>query len=1076
MKIRIILVLFLVTTQLGYAQLFQQDFSSSTVVGSYVNLAAPSANQFNAVSNFANSPSSITNGALRFNKIGASSAYFVRSTNFAVTPSFVSVKFKFRVSNNVTGSDTDVLARFFLGKDFTNDVTQPADATQVHTKFAIMFDNAEGAFKIRDLKAGESSSAFFGWQQISLFVNNYGSTKTYLAPDGSTESLANDKWDLWIGTAKVFNDADAQTKTVDIKNFKFVYPSSAINATIDIDDFEIRNDIASPPALWISEVKYQDPATGIYLGSPSLIRLDNGDILASHDYFGPNRPRDLTGRSNQSSVYKSSDNGQSWTHLTDITGIYWATLFEHRGAIYLLGNSAAGAHIVIMKSTDNGLTWTVPVDSSSGLLFAEGADGNPPRYGGAPTPVVKHKGRLYRAFENTAYPEINGYGGLTLLAISIDEDDDLLDASKWAMTNQLTFNRAWDPPGSGSTTGWLEGNIVVGPDDTLWNMLRVNSTPFFDRSALAEITNNGQTISFDPSDFINFPGGSCKFVVRKDMSTNVYWAMLNDNTNGVEPNQRNVLALYASLDLRNWYHAKTLMEDDQGYSSAQSIELTGFQYPDWQFDGDNMIYLSRTAYGDGVPRAHDSNYITFGRVENYRSYTPQTILDILGSLNNYGKLFHQDFESGTDKEGYIGSGPNQFGSIYSTNSSNTISVIETESGNKFLRLNKTGNATSVVTRGASLNNASSIAVLKFKLRFIPSAALPVTQSEILAFFLGDATTSYPTTVFDNNNTSVPLGVNVFGNVSLRAVRSDAEGKIIYDNTREVSGYQPNTDYVFVSAMNSFYPASEWNELTVIANRGTSVLPYKGPNGLIYNLAAGKQSVWIGTTQAVASGTLTANAELTTFNKFKLSVPSGFPNGTIDIDDIRIYSDVSVLPVTLTSFTGKQVGSSVQLNWRTVSESNNSHFNVLRAGENGQFNKIGELKCVQNTNVGASYSFTDHNPVLLMNYYKLQQVDIDNTVNEYGEIVAVNIGSSSQGENLLINSFEDGSFNVVFHATKEIASGKIVVMDVLGRQLISKQLKVNKGYNEVRIDQYLPKGVYVVSFYTEGKTISAKFIK
>lgn len=172
-------------------------------------------------------------------------------------------------------------------------------------------------------------------------------------------------------------------------------------------------------------------------------------------------------------------------------------------------------------------------------------------------------------------------------------------------------------------------------------MMRVNSTPFFDRSALLEITNNGQTISFNSaSDFINFPGGSCKFVVRKDTTTNIYWAMLNDNTNGVEPNQRNVLALYASSDLRNWYHAKTLMEDNQGFTLQQSIELTGFQYPDWQFDGDDIIYLSRTAYGDGVPRAHDSNYITFGRVEDYTDYTPEVLLSTLSANYNYfeGKM------------------------------------------------------------------------------------------------------------------------------------------------------------------------------------------------------------------------------------------------------------------------------------------------------------------------------------------------------------------------------------------------------------------------------------------------------
>jgi hypothetical protein len=31
-------------------------------------------------------------------------------------------------------------------------------------------------------------------------------------------------------------------------------------------------------------LRLQDPATRIYLGSPSLVRLPSGDLLATHDY------------------------------------------------------------------------------------------------------------------------------------------------------------------------------------------------------------------------------------------------------------------------------------------------------------------------------------------------------------------------------------------------------------------------------------------------------------------------------------------------------------------------------------------------------------------------------------------------------------------------------------------------------------------------------------------------------------------------------------------------------------------------------------------------------------------------
>lgn len=52
---------------------------------------------------------------------------------------------------------------------------------------------------------------------------------------------------------------------------------------------------------------------------------------------------------------------------------------------------------------------------------------------------------------------------------------------------------------------------------------------------------------------------------------------------------------------------------------AESLRDTGFQYVDWQFDGDDIIYTVRTAY-DGAHSFHDANRITFGRLPGFRSH------------------------------------------------------------------------------------------------------------------------------------------------------------------------------------------------------------------------------------------------------------------------------------------------------------------------------------------------------------------------------------------------------------------------------------------------------------------------
>jgi hypothetical protein len=59
--------------------------------------------------------------------------------------------------------------------------------------------------------------------------------------------------------------------------------------------------------LDLNEVVYHDELSQIYLGSPSIVRLSSGRLVASHDFFGPgyqSEPRNV-------SVYVSEDNGET---------------------------------------------------------------------------------------------------------------------------------------------------------------------------------------------------------------------------------------------------------------------------------------------------------------------------------------------------------------------------------------------------------------------------------------------------------------------------------------------------------------------------------------------------------------------------------------------------------------------------------------------------------------------------------------------------------------------------------------------------------------------------------------------
>ena len=366
------------------------------------------------------------------------------------------------------------------------------------------------------------------------------------------------------------------------------------------------------------EIKYQPERAKTFLGSPSIVRLPDGVLLASHDYFGlPNCPKNHEAEESLTSIYRSEDDGVTWVNVTHIMNCYWSSLFLHRGSVYIFGTSQQYGSIVIRRSDDGGFTWTHPADEKSGLLFRGGVYRDAPNYHCAPVPVLEHNGRLYKAFED-ANPPVHG-PSFHSCVVSAPTDADLLDASNWTISNKIPFDPTWIPDDwtPPERPCWLEGNIVVAPNGEIWNILRLNASPMVNRAVIVKVEADGRHISFDPkTGFIDFPGGGTKFTIRYDDQTGLYLALVNNVTNPEWSRQRNILSLSVSEDLINWRVVTTLMKDDTGLTPEDSARLTGFQYVDWQFDGNDIIYLVRTAYR-GAFRYHDSNRIIFRVLKNY---------------------------------------------------------------------------------------------------------------------------------------------------------------------------------------------------------------------------------------------------------------------------------------------------------------------------------------------------------------------------------------------------------------------------------------------------------------------------
>lgn len=355
-------------------------------------------------------------------------------------------------------------------------------------------------------------------------------------------------------------------------------------------------------------INHSPASKGKYLGSPSICILPSGRYVVSHDYFGPKTKEFETAITD---IFVSDDKGATWQKTTSLRGQFWSSLFYHNGAIYIFGTCRHHGNIVIRKSSDNGATWSNPYDAKNGLIV-EG------EYHTAPTPVLVHNGRIWKAFEYATHKVRKWGRRYSAMVISAPVNANLLDAKSWRCSNVLYSDPAWL---GGEFRGWLEGNMVYDhKNKQLLNILRVGTNKGVgeEHCARVAVSSNGKSISFDvEKGFIPFPGGAKKFTIRYDERTNKYWTLVNNT----EPEKlvikndktRNTLSLCSSEDLITWKVERTIIDHPDIY-------YHGVQYVDWQFEGNDIVAVIRTAWEDEEGNAHnqhDSNYILFRRIERF---------------------------------------------------------------------------------------------------------------------------------------------------------------------------------------------------------------------------------------------------------------------------------------------------------------------------------------------------------------------------------------------------------------------------------------------------------------------------
>ncbi|WP_304065245.1 FG-GAP-like repeat-containing protein [Pedobacter glucosidilyticus] len=183
------------------------------------------------------------------------------------------------------------------------------------------------------------------------------------------------------------------------------------------------------------------------------------------------------------------------------------------------------------------------------------------------------------------------------------------------------------------------------------------------------------------------------------------------------------------------------------------------------------------------------------------------------------------------------------------------------------------------------------------------------------------------------------------------------------------------------------------------------------------------------------------------------------------------ADIVPLPVSLISYQAKlQTNGTVQLNWLTAQETNNSYFEILKSTDGKNFSSIAKVTGAGNSTQQTQYDYTDTRPASGSNYYQLIQYDDNGKQTDLG-VRAVNVTFGSKE----LTVYPNPAISLINLSFEADVYQKLEVIDLTGKILMSQT--IDKQENSISLDiSKLGSGIYNIRLSGEGKLITKQMIK
>ncbi len=166
-----------------------------------------------------------------------------------------------------------------------------------------------------------------------------------------------------------------------------------------------------------------------------------------------------------------------------------------------------------------------------------------------------------------------------------------------------------------------------------------------------------------------------------------------------------------------------------------------------------------------------------------------------------------------------------------------------------------------------------------------------------------------------------------------------------------------------------------------------------------------------------------------------------------------------LPVELVSFAGSCEDGVVNLSWQTASEHNSSHFDIEKSRDGESWQVIQTIPSAGNSNELLNYTAYDQ-VTNILNYYRLNQVDIDGTNKRYNPI-AVSCEAIQNGIFMTYPNPSNEGFNIIINDKALEGEMNMNVYTATGSITLEKRIEVKEGINVFMMNEKLFPGLYFI---------------